>query len=99
MATTPSRCFHASIAAARASLPAFVPLGVGWGRNISYVFAGQTTLADELVLGNCIYYLTSGRPFRVCESAAVAFPEVLRPSVKTDQDRQVREVVCASVQK
>ncbi len=48
--------FLPSVAAARTSLPAFVPLGVGWARNVSYVFAGQTTLADELALNNCIYY-------------------------------------------
>lgn len=48
--------FLVSVAAARASLPSFVPLGVGWQRNVSFVFAGQPTFGDELALENCIYY-------------------------------------------
>ena len=46
--------FFGSAAAARRSLPAFVPLGVGWERSVSFVFAGGATLADELALDRCI---------------------------------------------
>ena len=48
--------FFVSVPAARASMPGFVPLGVGWDRNVTFVFAGQATLGDELTLENCIYY-------------------------------------------